>query len=186
MIMENDLPQSSSNAGISPESGPEALDQIEMSFGVLSRSLLEKNPILDLWRISFLANFYNEPFYKTMEENEGISRSEFLVLFCLNSRQGITAREICLATGRPRNSVSRAVARLRKMKLITYSVSEDDRRRKILQETDQGRALLDRVVPVAVARMKVMMSPLSPKENKELNRLLTKLIRNVPTWAFPE
>ena len=178
--MENNELQSSSimDGAIDP------LDQIEASFGILSRSLLEQNPILDLWRISFIANFYNESFYKMVEESEGISRSEFLVLFCLNSRHGITAREICLATGRPRNSVSRAVARLRKLSLLTYSISEDDKRRKILQETEQGRSLLNRALPKAIDRMNKLMEPLDEEETSELNRLLTKLISNVPNWAL--
>ena len=51
----------------------------------------------------------------------------------------------------------------------------DDRRIQIVHLTDDGRALIDRALPVHVERITALMGALEPDEQRELGRLCRKL-----------
>ncbi|MEQ8603095.1 MAG: MarR family transcriptional regulator [Marivibrio sp.] len=161
-----------------------ALADVAARFGPLAAQMLRDNPVRDVWRLSFVANVFTGPLYKAFEEGEGVSRGEFLVLFCLSqATDGLTAQDVCLATGRPKNSISRAVTGLIQKSLIRRSVSAADRRRKELAMTPQGRAVLDRLLPQTSARESAMLAPLSGAERATLSALLMKIAAGAPAWA---
>jgi DNA-binding MarR family transcriptional regulator len=86
-------------------------------------------------------------------------------------------------TGIPKNSVSRAVSRLKKMGLIRRAADRDDGRRAMLSLTAKGSALYERVLPRFQQRQEAMVSVLTAAERQELHRLLNKLVERDDDWA---
>jgi len=148
--------------------------------------MLENNAVTFAWRLNYIASFYAVPFYLALEQRIGISRPEYVILFCVIHRPGVTAKEIVAATGRPKNSISFAVARLEKKGLIIRCPSHADARRMELRATGPGRAIYRRILPFLQERERRLLAPLSAEERERLGSLLMKLALNVPEWEEPE
>ena len=154
-------------------------------FGPLSLTMLTDTELSGAWRISFLANFFPGPIYAQFQERFGLSRPGFVILFSLRHQDGLVARDICLVTGLPKNSISRAVTELETKGLIARDTDAEDRRAKPLKLTGPGRALLDEVVPLFKTRQKAMLAVLDEAEAAEFNRLMTKVVFAMPDWVQP-
>jgi len=111
-------------------------------FGPLSLTMLTDTELSPAWRISFLANFFTGPIYAQVQDRFGLSRPGFVILFSLDQQDGLVARDICLVTGLPKNSISRAVTELEAKGLIARDTDAADRRAKPLKLTPHGHALL--------------------------------------------
>ncbi|MCX7374955.1 MAG: MarR family transcriptional regulator [Alphaproteobacteria bacterium] len=135
------------------------------------------------YRLSWLANFYSGPIYRRLQMLHGLTRHEFLVLFCLAHVPGIAAAEICAATGRPKNSISRAVGRLLRDRRIVRHADPSDGRAIILDLTPQGRSFHDAMMQELSAREAKMLAPLTTAEREQLDRLLGKLVHRDDDWA---
>ena len=156
------------------------------TFGQLSLTMLYETPLSLAWRINFVANFFTGPIYRDIGERFGLSRPEFVILFCLAQNTGLVARDICLLTGLPKPSISRAVSELLEKGLISRETDETDKRAKRLTLTGEGKAQLDRVTPVFEARQAAMCAPLSDSERAEFDRLYSKIIFGMPNWVAPD
>lgn len=154
-------------------------------FGPLSLTMLTDTKLSPAWRINFLTNFFTGPIYTHLQERFGLSRPGFVILFSLSQQDGLVARDICLVTGLPKNSISRAVTELETKGLIARDTDATDRRAKPLNLTSEGRALLDEVVPLFLARQKAMLAALDKDEAAEFERLVTKLVFAMPNWVQP-
>jgi DNA-binding MarR family transcriptional regulator len=148
--------------------------------------MLESNAVTFAWRLNYIASFYAVPFYLALEQRIGISRPEYVILFCVIHRAGVTANEVVAATGRPKNSISFAVARLEKKGLIVRRPSHTDSRRMELRATRPGRAIYRRILPFLQEREQRLLAPLSAQERERLGSLLMKIALNVPEWQEPE
>lgn len=148
--------------------------------------MLESNAVTFAWRLNYIASFYAVPFYLALEQRIGISRPEYVILFCVIHRPGVTAGEIVAATGRPKNSISFAVTRLEKKGLIARRPNHADSRRMELRATAAGRAIYHRVLPFLHERERQLLAPLSAQERERLGLLLMKIAVNVPQWEEPE
>lgn len=153
------------------------------TFGPVAVRLLDDQPLHHAWRISFLANFFTGPFYRDLGERHAISRPEFVILLGLSQQPALLARDICLATGLPKNSISRAVSDLLRKGLVAAEVDATDRRAKSLTLTSAGADLLSQVLPAAEARQAAMRRALTADEADHFDRLLIKLIRAMPEWV---
>jgi DNA-binding MarR family transcriptional regulator len=156
------------------------------SAGDFRLRMLERNAITCAWRLNHIASFYAVPFYLALEQRIGISRPEYVILFCVMHHPGITAQEIVGATGRPKNSISFAVTRLEKKGLIVRRPSQADSRRMELRATTPGRAIYRRILPFLRERERRLLAPLSEEERQRLDSLLMKIALNVPQWAEPD
>jgi DNA-binding MarR family transcriptional regulator len=148
--------------------------------------MLESNAVTFAWRLNYIASFYAVPLYLALEQRIGISRPEYVILFCVIHRPGVTAGEIVAATGRPKNSISFAVTRLEKKGLIARRPNHADSRRMELRATGPGRAIYRRVLPFLQERERRLLAPLSAEERERLGSLLMKVARNVPEWEEPD
>lgn len=148
-----------------------------------ARSVLDQTAIRIGYRVSYLANFFSGPIYRELEASEELSRPEFITLFCLLHCGSLTAQDISNMTGRPKNSLSRAVHRLVARGLITRIAAPKDPRQAQLDLSDQGRELLERIMPRFQEREAAMLSPLSAAEQREFDRLLGKLVHRSDGWA---
>lgn len=135
------------------------------------------------YRLSWLANFYSGPIYRRLELEKGLTRPEFVVLHCASHCPQVTARDIGLMTGLPKNSISRAVQRLLRDGRISRNSDAAEARTLPLAVTAKGRALYDELIKGFVARETEMLAPLSRAERAEFDRLLGKLTARTDDWA---
>ena len=152
----------------------------------LRERLLWRNTLTTAWRLNYVANFYVVPFYLALEQRIGVSRPEYVILFCTAQYPGVTAQEIVAATGRPKNSISAAVAKLERKRLIARRQSEADSRRMELRVTPAGRAVFRSIVPLLAERERRMVGALSAAERRQFDALLMKVAQKVPDWAVPD
>lgn len=148
-----------------------------------ARIILDQNTIRIGYRVSYLANFFSGPIYRELEAAEGLTRPEFVVMFCLAHCGSLTAQGISNMTGRPKNSLSRAVHRLVARGLITRVAAPRDPRQAQLDLSAAGRETLERITPRFTRRETEMLSPLTAQERQEFDRLLGKLVHRDDGWA---
>ncbi|MFT4509122.1 MarR family winged helix-turn-helix transcriptional regulator [Caballeronia sp. 15711] len=145
-------------------------------------AVVTNGPISDAWRFTLWSNYYTEPCFTAMSRDFDIGRDEFNVLSCLSSYGPMAAKTICDVTGRPKNSISRAVTRLSERKMILRKINPLDRRESSLILNESGRKLYERVVPVAIERQSAMLSGLSSSERALLDQVLNKLMQFRHEW----
>ncbi|CTQ57760.1 MAG: MarR family winged helix-turn-helix transcriptional regulator [Roseibium album] len=147
--------------------------------------ILDATPFPIGYRISFLTNFWREPLLRWMERDTGLIRPELTVLMCLSFQKDLNARDICEITEQPSNTVSRAVTSLSDKGLISRVPDTVDTRRRVLNITEEGQAVHDRLMARFAEAEKVMLETLSKQEVETLEHLLDKLARDVPRWRQP-
>lgn len=152
---------------------------------------LWRNPCGFAARFNYLGLRYNTPLYGWVEEQFGLSRAEFVILYSLGLVDGVTASEIAASTAFPKNTLSRAVNRLAKLRLIERSEGQADRRQQNLMLTFAGHAVLDEAMPRFVALEEEMLAPLSLVERETLSALMAKVVlamfdSTAPVATVPE
>ncbi|TXC80150.1 winged helix-turn-helix transcriptional regulator [Paraburkholderia azotifigens] len=141
-----------------------------------------KGPLSDMWRLTLWANCYCEPIFAAMAQEYDVGRDEFNVLSCLASYGSMVAKNICDVTGRPKNSISRAVNSLIARKMIRRKTNAHDRRESLLMLNDSGRRLYEKVLPVAVDRQTLMLRVLNAQERAMLDGILDKMMSTRHEW----
>lgn len=146
------------------------------------KQIFKKNPIPHAYRVAFLANHFLGPVLPTFKKKWRLTRTEVNILFSLSQTPGLNARDICRQTGRPKNSVSRAVHSLVQRGYITQSKCPDDSRRSILNLTKEGKEVYKEFVTLLKVREKAIYKSLNRSELKTLNKLLIKVIDHSEGW----
>jgi DNA-binding MarR family transcriptional regulator len=158
-------------------------DPLAERFGPLARHLFDAAPLAGIWRLSMLSNFFTGPLYARLQAEHGLGRPGFVVLYCLSERGGLMARDVVLASGLPKNSVSRAVTDLVAKGLVRANASDGDRRAKRLGLTERGTDLMRALMPAFAERQADLMAPLTPAERETLHRLLARMAEDLPVWV---
>jgi MarR family transcriptional regulator, temperature-dependent positive regulator of motility len=176
-----------------PDSGPMSksrLPEAEAFDGSAIHPLIAvklwENPCWLSFRINYLALRFNGPVYGRIAAQYGLSRPDYLVLYSLYLRDGIAASDVCATAGFPKNTISRAIHRLVRQRLVRRSLDPLDRRSYLLHLTAESRRILDDSVPPMVAHEKRMLSGLSKAEQETLSRLLARLVVDSPNWPTEE
>jgi len=152
---------------------------------LLLDAIVRNNPIPAAYRISYVANFYVGPLIAQMERSFGLTRPEWIVLFCLMRQPRLNAQQISIVTGRPKTSIAGAVKQLQKKKLITRRTDIADSRRRVLHLTEAGRSLYNAIIGSFIDREADMLASLGANERRLLITLFDKIIRNAESWAKP-
>ena len=146
------------------------------SLDAFTHARLWRNPCGFAARFNYLALRYNQPLYGWVQERFGLARVEFVVIYSLGLMDGVTASEIAASTAFPKNTLSRAVARLVKLGLVRRGSLAGDRRAQPLELTQAGRRLLDEALPRFVALEAEMLGPLTLVERETLSTLMAKVV----------
>jgi len=143
---------------------------------------LWENPCWFSFRINYLGLRFNLPLYGWIEQRYGLARPEYVVLYSLHLSDGIAAKDVCASAGFPKNTISRAIQRLLRRRLIRRASDARDRRSYVLRLTAEGRRILDETVPPMVAWEQQMLSALNQDEQRVLSDLLGRLVAQSPKW----
>lgn len=144
--------------------------------------VVRQGPLNDMWRLTLWGNFYCEPIFAELADNFDVTRDEFNVLYALASYGSMLAKNICDVTGRPKNSISRAVNSLVERKMVKRKTNAYDRRESLLILSESGRRLYEQVLPVTVDRQTLMLKALSGEERHQLDTILDKLMNARHEW----
>jgi DNA-binding MarR family transcriptional regulator len=143
---------------------------------------LWQNPCWFSFRINYLGLQFNLPVYGWIEQRYGLMRPEYVVLYSLGLRDGITAQDVCASSGFPKNTLSRAIQKLLRRRLVRRAADARDRRRYVLRLTKEGRRIFDETLMPMLEREQRMLAALSPDEQRTLSMLLARLVEDSPNW----
>lgn len=133
-------------------------------------------------RLTVVSSRYMAPINTELEQDPGLSRDDVTVTICLSITNATSAQEIVRYTGRPKNSVSRAVTSLEERGFLRRHADSSDRRSSKLSLTARGRQLFDHIAARFVRRDKLLLAPLSDQERRSFNRLLNKISAPSADW----
>lgn len=109
----------------------------------------------------------------------GLSFSQFMVLEALYSKGNLSIGEVREAILSSVGTISLVVKNLEKMGYVKRKTDENDKRVSILYLTDEGRDVIDKVIPENETMIYDYMKDLSEEETKTLLGLLKKLGENI-------
>lgn len=129
-------------------------------------------------RLTTISNFYtSEPRWAIASQFD-LLEDEFMILANLHDWGSMTANVICTLSGRPKNSISRAVVRLTQRALIETATDPLDRRRVILAITPAGSAIYEQAAEPFREQEKKMFGCLTKKESEQMDKLILKILAN--------
>lgn len=144
------------------------------------------NPTPFAIRVNVLTNRYVTALGAILENEYGLQWHEWVVLFCIELREGWSATDISNATGRPKNTISRAVHKLLSMGLISRKSHKDDARVQVLALTAKGKRFYAKMLPRLQIEEQSIYGRLNKREQAQFIRLLNKLHGVGTTDAKPE
>ena len=153
---------------------PDASDRIDVDPVTAAR--LWDNPCWFAFRFNYIALRYNIPLYGWVEREYGLARPEYVVVYSLGLRDGVTARDISVSYGFPKNSLSRAINALERKGLIARRTHPTDKRSFVISLTREGRRVFDETLPRFIALQDEMLRVLTAKERTLLSVLLAKIV----------
>ncbi|MBK1634184.1 MarR family winged helix-turn-helix transcriptional regulator [Rhodovulum adriaticum] len=114
------------------------------------------------YRLCVAANHVGREFAERFRAAFSISLAEWRVLAHLSQTGPVSVREIHAAVDMDKSKISRAAARLEAAGHITKQENPRDRRLVELTLTTEGRALVDRLIPVAQSFQDELTARLGP------------------------
>jgi DNA-binding MarR family transcriptional regulator len=103
------------------------------------------------YRLSVLSHTISTTIAKVYDKRFGLSIPEWRVIAILGRFPGLSAVEVADRTMMDKVAVSRAVTKLIKNGRIDRQFADADRRRSILNLTEEGRRVHDEIAPLALA-----------------------------------
>ena len=147
---------------------------------------LEKVEFRDAALLSFVTSAIIVPAYDAVKRDLGITRSEYLLLMALSHYPVLTAQDVSRLSGRPRNSISRAVHRMLAVGHLARDPDPTDARQARLSITETGRALHRQIADRIRVYQEEVLSPLTEQERETVVNLLTKVVAQRPSAGAAE
>ena len=147
---------------------------------------LEKVEFRDAALLSFVTSAIIVPAYDAVKRDLGITRSEYLLLMALSHYPVLTAQDVSRLSGRPRNSISRAVHRMLAVGHLARDPDPTDARQARLSITETGRALHRQIAERIRVYQEEVLSPLTEQERETVVNLLTKVVAQRPSAGAAE
>ncbi len=127
------------------------------------------------YRLSVLANTVTRALASLYESEHDLTIAEWRLLAILARFGPISGNGVCERSAMDKVRVSRAVGRAVSRGLVHRSIDTEDRRRLVLTLTPKGRAIHDRIAPLAREREAQILSALSESEVEVLMGALSRL-----------
>jgi DNA-binding MarR family transcriptional regulator len=118
-------------------------------------------------------------------EAHGFSLIQYVMLAWLRDGIAINPKTFCALYRHDTGAVTRVIDQLADRGLLARARRSEDRRKIELDLTPQGRESIERLIPLAVAKLNVALGDFSAAEFAELVRLLIKLNTTMQTAVEP-
>ena len=163
---------------------PKEIDRLDIDAVTVAR--LWENPCWFAFRFNSLSLRYNIPLYGWVEREYGLLRPQFAVIYSLGLRENVTARDIGISYGFPKNTLSRAIKTLEGRDLLRRTRHPADKRSFLLSLTEQGRWIFRETLPHFVRLQDEMLAALTPGDRETLSVLLAKIVLHTFSWPGGE
>jgi DNA-binding MarR family transcriptional regulator len=128
------------------------------------------------YRLSVLSNTVSTTVARAYDKRFKVSIPEWRVIAILGRFPGLSAVEVAERTMLDKVAVSRAVTKLIKKGRIDREFADADKRRSILNLSEEGKKLHDEIAELALAFERDLLQGLSPEELTQLNSLMERLL----------
>jgi DNA-binding MarR family transcriptional regulator len=137
------------------------------------------------YRLSILSNTVSGTIASTYDKRFGLTIPEWRVIAILGRFPGLSAVEVAERTLMDKVAVSRAVAKLIKSGRIDRQFADADRRRSILNLSEEGRKVHDQIAPMALKFEEDLLHGLDDDEIRTLNVLMERLLARARLIGSP-
>lgn len=127
------------------------------------------------WMVNVVASQASKKFDIALKQH-GLTVALWPTMMCLWEEEGVTQREISVKSKVENSTTTRTLDKLEKLGLVERRTDPNSRRSFRIYLTEQGRALETTLLPIPMAVNKEMLSSLEEKEQKEMLRLLQKMV----------
>jgi len=128
------------------------------------------------YRLSILSNTVSGKIAEAYEKRFGLSIPEWRVIAILGRFPGLSAVNVAERTLMDKVAVSRAVTKLVKNGRIDREFADADRRRSILNLSDEGRRVHDEIAPLALQFERDLLLGLNQEEIETLDTIIDRLL----------
>jgi len=128
------------------------------------------------YRLSVLSNTVSTTVARAYDKRFKVSIPEWRVIAILGRFPGLLAVGVAERTMLDKVAVSRAVTKLIRKGRIDREFADADKRRSILNLSDDGRKLHDEIADLALAFERDLLEGFSPEELGQLNSLVERLM----------
>lgn len=137
------------------------------------------------YRLSITSHTVSTNIARVYEKRFGVSVPEWRVIAILGRYPGLSAVEVADRTLMDKVAVSRAVTKLIKSGRIEREFADADRRRSILNLSEEGKQVHDEVAPLALKMEKDLLHGLTVDEVGTLNTVIERLLARARFISAP-
>lgn len=128
------------------------------------------------YRLAILSHTVSTTIAQVYEKRFNLSIPEWRVIAVLGRYPGLSAVEVAERTFMDKVAVSRAVTKLLKTGRIDRQFADADRRRSILNLSEEGRRVHDEVAPLALQFERDLLEGLSEDDRGRLDTIVERLM----------
>lgn len=128
------------------------------------------------YRLAVLSHTVSTTIAQVYEERFNLSIPEWRVIAILGRYPGLSAVEVAERTVMDKVAVSRAVTKLLKNGRIDRQFADADRRRSILNLSEEGRRVHDEVAPLALQFERDLLQGLDAEDTAKLDVIMDCLL----------
>lgn len=138
------------------------------------------------YRLSILSNTVSSTIARIYDKRFDLSIPEWRVIAILGRFPGISAVEVAERTLMDKVAVSRAVSKLIKNGRIDRQFADADRRRSILNLSEEGQRVHDEIAPLALKFEQDLLHGFGDEEVRTLNVLMERLLARARLLGTPQ
>jgi len=128
------------------------------------------------YRLSVLSHTISTNIARVYEKQFGVSIPEWRVIAILGRFPGLSAVEVADRTMMDKVAVSRAVTKLVKNGRIDRQFADADRRRSILNLSEEGRQVHNEIAPLALQFERELLQDISEEDYETYSAILDRLL----------
>lgn len=137
------------------------------------------------YRLAVLSNTVSTTVARAYDKRFSVSIPEWRVIAVLGRFPGLSAVEVAERTLMDKVAVSRAVTKLIKNGRIDREFADADRRRSILNLSEDGKTLHDEIAELALQFERDLLHGFSEEEMQNLNGIMERLLARASLIGSP-
>ncbi len=137
------------------------------------------------YRLAVLSHTVSNKIANVYEERFKVSIPEWRVIAILGRFPGLSAVEVAQRTMLDKVAVSRAVTKLIKNGRLDREFADADRRRSILNLSEEGRRIHDEIAPLAMQFERDLLHGISEEDFERFNLVMERLVAQARMISSP-
>ena len=138
------------------------------------------------YRLAVLSHTVSTTIAKVYEKKFGVSIPEWRVIAILGRFPGLSAVEVADRTMLDKVAVSRAVTKLIKNRRVDRQFADADRRRSILNLSEEGQKVHNEIAPLALAFEQDLLQGISTEDYEAFNLVVERLLAKARLLGTPQ